>query len=88
MIDDGTMMMGLLLVTIAMFFLTDVTDNIIIGLSLGLAVVLVHGVFRSTDDLFFGDEEEANRSTVLVHRAEEAAPLPLKNTASSSYFVS
>ena len=87
-IDDRSMMTGLLLVTIAMLLLTDVTDNIIIGLSLGLAVVLVHGVFRSTDDLFFGDEEEANRSPVLVHRAKEAAPLPLNNAASSSYSVS
>ncbi|XWS17392.1 hypothetical protein CRYUN_Cryun33cG0063400 [Craigia yunnanensis] len=84
-IDDRSMMTDLLLVTNAMLLLTDVTDNIIIGLSLGLAVVLVHGVFRSTDDLFFGDEEEGNRSTVLVQHAEEAAPLPLKNAASSSY---
>ncbi|XP_022754896.1 PRA1 family protein F3-like isoform X2 [Durio zibethinus] len=87
-IDDRIVMTGLLLVTIAMLFLTDVTDNIIVGLSIGLAVVLVHGIFRSTDDLFFGDEEEANRSPVLMRPAEEAAPVPLKNAASSSYSVS
>ncbi|XP_022751733.1 PRA1 family protein F2-like [Durio zibethinus] len=87
-IDDFVMTTGLLLVTFAMLFLTDVTDNIIIGLSLGLAIVLVHGVFRSTDDLFFGDEEEANRLPVLMRHAKEAAPLPLKNAASSSYSVS
>lgn len=88
MIDDRIVMTGVLLVTIAMLFLTDVTDNIIIGLSVGLAVVLVHGVFRSTADLFSVDDEEVNRSPVLMRRAEEAVPLPLKNAASSSYSVS
>ncbi|XVF35007.1 hypothetical protein REPUB_Repub18cG0107800 [Reevesia pubescens] len=77
-IDDRIMMTGLSLVTIAMLFLTDVTDIIIVGLSIGLAVVLVHGVFRSTDDLFFGDDDEANRSPVSMHRAEEASPRPLE----------
>ncbi|XVE54102.1 hypothetical protein DITRI_Ditri03aG0054600 [Diplodiscus trichospermus] len=83
-IDHRTMMTALLLVTIATLLLTDVIDNVIFGVSFGLGVVLVHGAFRSTDDLFFGDEEEANRSSELRHHAREAAPLPLKNAASSS----
>ncbi|XWS70004.1 hypothetical protein CRYUN_Cryun03dG0011900 [Craigia yunnanensis] len=87
-IDDRIVMTGMFLVTIAMLFLTDVTDNIIVDLSIGLAVVLVHGIFRSTDDLFFGDEEEVNRSSVLMRPAKEAAALPIKNAASSSYSVS
>lgn len=90
MIDRRRIMMGLLFVTIAMIFLTDVTGNIISGLSLGFGVVLVHGVFRSTADLSFGDEEEANRLpvSVSVHRANEAARPPLKNAALPSPSVS
>ncbi|XWS72173.1 hypothetical protein CRYUN_Cryun02cG0017300 [Craigia yunnanensis] len=87
-IDDHIVMTVLLLVTIAMLFLTDVTDNIIVGLSVGLAVVLVHGIFSSTDDLFFRDEEVPNRSPMLMRSAEEATPLPLKDAASSSYSMS
>ncbi|XVE97999.1 hypothetical protein REPUB_Repub03eG0067600 [Reevesia pubescens] len=87
-IDDRIIMTGLLLLTIATLFLTDVTYNIIVGLSVGLAVVLVHGVFSNTDDLFFGDEDVANVLPVFMRPAEEAAPLPLKNAASSSYSVS
>ncbi|XVE70592.1 hypothetical protein DITRI_Ditri10aG0083800 [Diplodiscus trichospermus] len=87
-IDDHIVMTGLLLVTIAVLFLTDVTDNIIVGLSVALVFVLVHGIFRSTDDLFFGDDEEAHRLSVLRGPAEAAAPLPLKNAASSSYSMS
>ncbi|KAK6273582.1 hypothetical protein POUND7_010665 [Theobroma cacao] len=46
------------------------------------------GLGRSTADLFSVDDEEVNRSPVLMRRAEEAVPLPLKNAASSSYSVS
>lgn len=89
MIDDRIVMTGLLAVTVGMLFLTDVTDNIIVGLSVGLVVVLVHGIFRSTEDLFFGEEEAINRSAVLMRpTTEESAPLPLKNAASSSFSLS
>ncbi|OMO67317.1 Prenylated rab acceptor PRA1 [Corchorus capsularis] len=87
-VDDRIVMMGLLLMTVAMLFLTDVSYNIIVGLSLGLVVILVHGLFRSTDDLFFVEDKEANRSPVLMRGPEETAPLPLKNAASSSFSVS
>ncbi|XVF49022.1 hypothetical protein PTKIN_Ptkin03bG0235600 [Pterospermum kingtungense] len=87
-IDDRIVMTGLLLVTLALLSLTDVTNNIIVGLSVGLVVVLVHGIFRSTEDLFLGDEEEANRSAVLMRPTQESEPLPLKNAASSSFSLS
>ncbi|XVF88744.1 hypothetical protein PTKIN_Ptkin19aG0076100 [Pterospermum kingtungense] len=80
-IDRRRIIMGLLIATIAVLFLTDVTGNIISGLSLGLGVVLVHGVFRSTADLSFGDEEAVNRRPVVMQRPNEAARLPLKNAA-------
>ena len=38
----------------ALFF-TDVTQNLIVSLSTGLAVVLIHGIFRKTDDLYLED---------------------------------
>ncbi|KAA3486127.1 PRA1 family protein F3-like [Gossypium australe] len=87
-IDDRIVMTGLLVATIALLMLTDVTDNIIVGLSVGLAVILAHGMTRSTDDLFIRDEEEAIQppDPVSVCIAEES--VPLKNTASSSYSLS
>ncbi|GMJ15703.1 PRENYLATED RAB ACCEPTOR 1.F2 [Hibiscus trionum] len=89
-IDDRIVMTGLLLVTVGMLMLTDVTDNIIVGLSMGLAVVLGHGTLRSTGDLFLEDEEEAIRppASVSVRFVEESSPVPLKNAASAAYTLS
>ncbi|MBA0875116.1 hypothetical protein Goshw_026536 [Gossypium schwendimanii] len=86
-IDDRVVMTGLLVSTIALLMLTDVTDNIIVGLSVGLAVILAHGMTRSTDDFFIRDEEVIQSpAPVSVCIAKES--VPLRNTASSSYSLS
>lgn len=87
-VDDRIVMTGLLVATIALLLLTDVTDNIIIGLSVGLAVMLAHGISRSTDDLFIRDEEEVIQSPAPVPVLNAKESVPLKNTASSSYSLS
>ncbi|XP_065849328.1 PRA1 family protein F3-like [Euphorbia lathyris] len=60
---DDKMVMGVLLgVTVVLLFFTDVTNNIVSALVLGVGVVCVHGGFRKVDDLMYmgggGDEEQ------------------------------
>ncbi|KAE8674348.1 putative cytidine deaminase 1, 2, 7 [Hibiscus syriacus] len=89
-IDDRIVMTGLLGVTIAMLMLTGVTNNIIVGLSVGIAAVLGHGMLRTTDDLFLEDEEEANRplESASARFVEESTQVPLKNATSATYSLS
>ncbi|KAK8543190.1 hypothetical protein V6N13_136278 [Hibiscus sabdariffa] len=89
-IDDRIVMTGLLIVTVGMLMLTDVTGNIIVGLTVGSAAVIGHGMLRITNDLFLEDEEEAipPPTSVSVRFVEESAPVPLKNAASASYSLS
>ncbi|KAH1105474.1 hypothetical protein J1N35_009242 [Gossypium stocksii] len=61
-IDRSMIITVLTLFTIAVFFLTDVMSNIMSGIAFGLTVVLAHGFFRTTDDLFVGDEKDINAS--------------------------
>ncbi|GLU14352.1 hypothetical protein SLE2022_309280 [Rubroshorea leprosula] len=57
-IDDRLVLIVLSILTIVFLFLTHATWNIVGSLLIGAAVVLVHAVFRRTDDLFL-DEEAA-----------------------------
>ncbi|GLU10036.1 hypothetical protein SLE2022_268650 [Rubroshorea leprosula] len=87
-VDDRIVMTTLLVLTVAVLFLTDVTENVIVGLTIGMVVVLVHGLLRSTDDLFFVDDEEGIGSPALFRRDDAPVPLPLKHPASSSFSMS
>ncbi|KDP33822.1 hypothetical protein JCGZ_07393 [Jatropha curcas] len=87
-IYDKAVMVFLLMVTITMLFLTDVTDNIIVALFIGVVVILVHGTFRKTEDLMFMEDEEGFGSPGVLRAAggaNMAATVPLKNAASSSF---
>ncbi|KAK8568634.1 hypothetical protein V6N13_106537 [Hibiscus sabdariffa] len=61
-IDRSTIITVLTLFTIAVFFLTDVMNNIMTGFLFGFTVVLLHGLFRTTDDLSTGDEKDVSGS--------------------------
>ncbi|GMI83920.1 PRENYLATED RAB ACCEPTOR 1.F2 [Hibiscus trionum] len=61
-IDRSTIITVLTLFTIAVFFLTDLMNNIMTGIFFGLTVVLLHGLFRTVDDLSAGDEKDVNGS--------------------------
>ncbi|CAA7402929.1 unnamed protein product [Spirodela intermedia] len=50
-ISDGVVLCVLSLVTLVALFLTNATYNLIASLSTGLVVVLIHAIFRKTDDL-------------------------------------
>lgn len=79
-IDDRILMTVLSLGTIAFLFLTDVTKNVIIGLSIGTLVTVAHAGFRSTDDIFSADDDERLGSLPR----NRVASLPLKHAASPS----
>ncbi|XP_043705846.1 PRA1 family protein F3-like [Telopea speciosissima] len=55
-IDDRAVLIVLSVITIVALLLTQVTLNIVGSLLTGLAVVLVHGAFRKTEDLFLDEE--------------------------------
>ncbi|KAH7572151.1 hypothetical protein JRO89_XS04G0211700 [Xanthoceras sorbifolium] len=82
LIDDRVVMMVLLMATVAVLFLTNVTDNLTVGMSVGMAVILAHGVLRSTEDSFAGDDDIGLDSSTMFRGG---TPLPLKNPASSSF---
>ncbi|KAG7540997.1 Prenylated rab acceptor PRA1 [Arabidopsis thaliana x Arabidopsis arenosa] len=57
-IDDSTLVLVLLVLTIGIFLLTDVSRGIMIGVLAGLPVVLVHGMCRNTEMLFVLEDDE------------------------------
>ncbi|KAF2304729.1 hypothetical protein GH714_037733 [Hevea brasiliensis] len=87
-ISDKVVMVILLMATIIMLSLTNVTDNIIVALFLGVVVILVHGAFRNIDDLMFVEDEEGFGSAGILSGRDNAATVPLKNAASPSFSAS
>nr|XP_043615090.1 PRA1 family protein F3-like [Erigeron canadensis] len=55
-IDDRTVLVVLSILTIVLLLLTGATWNIVSSVLIGLAVVLVHAVVRTTDDLSLDDD--------------------------------
>ncbi|OWM87114.1 PRA1 family protein F3-like [Punica granatum] len=65
-IDDRVVLIILSILTIVFLFLTNATWNIIAALLIGAAVVLLHSVFRKTDDLTMDEEAAGLMSGVGV----------------------
>ncbi|XP_031473693.1 PRA1 family protein F3-like [Nymphaea colorata] len=61
-IDDRIILITLSIITIIVLLLTHVTLNVVVSLAIGLAIIVLHGVFRKTDDLFVHEEETASLS--------------------------
>ncbi|KAG5022499.1 hypothetical protein JHK85_018841 [Glycine max] len=55
--DERLVVISLLLITIGLLVLTNVTYNVIVGMCVALVVVLVHAIMRETEDLFTMDED-------------------------------
>ncbi|XP_022147558.1 PRA1 family protein F2-like [Momordica charantia] len=83
-VDDRLVMMVLMLITIALLFITNATKNIMISLFIGTVVVFVHGGLRGGEDVFFMDDEGKSESKY----SRGVIRMPLKHAASSSFSLS
>lgn len=73
-INELFILIALSLLTLVLLLLTNATANILISLLIGVVVVLVHAVFRKTDDLFL-DEEAAGPGGWYAAIGETSGPL-------------
>ncbi|KAL2321387.1 hypothetical protein Fmac_030356 [Flemingia macrophylla] len=79
-IDERLVVISLLLITIGLLVLTNVTYNVIAGMCVALALVLVHAVMRETEDLFTMDEDVR-----VVKGVRDVVKVPLRQAGSSSF---
>ncbi|CAN8273466.1 unnamed protein product [Cochlearia groenlandica] len=63
-IDDSALVLVLLVVTICIFLLTNISRGILIGVLVGLPVVLVHGMCMKTEALFVLEDDEEKVMTM------------------------
>ncbi|KAK7272768.1 hypothetical protein RJT34_29591 [Clitoria ternatea] len=79
-IDERLVVVSLLLITIGLLFLTNVTHHVVIGICVALVVVLAHSTMRETEDLFTMDEEVG-----VVKGVRGVVKVPLRQAGSSSF---
>ncbi|AEC09820.1 putative prenylated rab acceptor P [Arabidopsis thaliana] len=58
--SDRETLLGLVLTTIVVVFMTSVGSLLTSALTIGIAIVCLHGAFRVPDDLFLDEQEPAN----------------------------
>lgn len=58
--SDRETLLALVLTTIVVVFMTSVGSLLTSALTIGVAIVCLHGAFRVPDDLFLDDQEPAN----------------------------
>ncbi|OIW17178.1 hypothetical protein TanjilG_18133 [Lupinus angustifolius] len=63
-VDDHVVLVFMALVTVALLLLTHASVNILVGVSVGVVVMVVHATYRKVDDLYL-DEEEGLVNTVV-----------------------
>ncbi|KAK2452109.1 PRA1 family protein F2 [Trifolium repens] len=79
-IDERFVVITLLLITIGLLVLTDVTHNVVVGLCVALGFVLIHALLRETEDLFTLDEDVR-----IVRGVRDVIKVPLRQPGSSSF---
>ncbi|RZC27779.1 PRA1 family protein F2-like [Glycine soja] len=82
-IDERLVVISLLLITIGLLVLTNVTYNVIVGICVALVIVLVHAMMRETEDLFTMDEDVG-----VMKGLRDIVKVPLRQPGSSSFTLS
>ena len=82
-IDERLVVISLLLITIGLLVLTNVTYNVIVGICVALVIVLVHAMIRETEDLFTMDEDVG-----VMKGLRDIVKVPLRQPGSSSFTLS
>lgn len=74
--SDAETLVGLVLMTVIVVFVSSVGSLLISALLVGFAIVCAHGAFRVPEDLFLDDQEPANAGLLsfLGGAASAAAP--------------
>ncbi|OIW11849.1 hypothetical protein TanjilG_31599 [Lupinus angustifolius] len=57
-VDDRVVLVVMAVITVVVLLLTHATVNIMVAVSVGVVVVVVHAVFRKTENLYLDEEEE------------------------------
>ncbi|KAK9697221.1 hypothetical protein RND81_08G022700 [Saponaria officinalis] len=81
--DDNVVLLVLGVSTVVFLLLTDVTVNIVVAVTVGVAVALVHAAIREVDDLRVAGAEFEDERVGFSRGGGER--LPLKDTASSAF---
>ncbi|GFP94786.1 pra1 family protein g2 [Phtheirospermum japonicum] len=74
-VSDWAVIVGLVLVSIAAFWITGPLNSLSIGVGLGLLISVVHGVLRNPEGLFL-DENDAVSNGLIVSNSKPTAPGP------------
>ncbi|CAN6705314.1 unnamed protein product [Malus baccata var. baccata] len=76
--SDAETLIGLVVLTVVVIFMSSVGSLLISGLLIGFAIVCAHGAFRVPDDLFLDDQEPANAGflSFLGGATSSAAAVP------------
>lgn len=81
-IDDRAVLMGLTFMTIFSLCLTNAKNDMTVGLSVGVVIVLLHAAFYGAEDVFMA---EGNATSNVDNRTRGDVPkLPIQHVASSS----
>lgn len=62
--DDRIVLLGLSLGTILVVWLIGMVNTLAIGISVGVLISTVHGVFRDTDGLFLDEDDAASNGLI------------------------
>ncbi|KAF2565437.1 hypothetical protein F2Q68_00028197 [Brassica cretica] len=63
--SDRETLLGLVLTTVVVVFMTSVGSLLTSALTVGVAIVCLHGTFRVSDDLFLDEQEPAANAGLL-----------------------
>lgn len=69
--SDQVVIVGLILVSVLAVWFTGIFNNLLIGISVGILISTLHGVFRNPEGLFL-DENDALASGLIGQSASDS----------------